>query len=56
MPAADPSDGGVKKKHSAAFGRGIYTCPDYKMAKEDMKTSFEALKIMKKPLKSFKIL
>merc|ERR1719362_1473899 len=26
---------GVRKKHGAAFGRGIYTCPDYKMAKED---------------------
>ena len=36
VPAADPADGSaVKKKHGAAFGRGIYTCPDYKMAKED---------------------
>eukprot|EP00439_Symbiodinium_sp_Y106_P025528 s2628_g3.t1 len=33
VPSADPA--GVKKKHGAAFGRGIYTCPDYKMAKED---------------------
>ncbi|CAE7570917.1 DTX3 [Symbiodinium natans] len=33
VPSADPS--GIKKKHGAAFGRGIYTCPDYKMAKED---------------------
>jgi len=36
VPQADAADeGGVKKKHGAAFGRGIYTCPDYKMAKED---------------------
>mmetsp|Transcript_22991 Transcript_22991/g.42305 ORF Transcript_22991/g.42305 Transcript_22991/m.42305 type:complete len:999 (-) Transcript_22991:7-3003(-) len=30
----DPATG-VKKKHGAAFGRGIYTCPDLKMARED---------------------
>ena len=35
VPQADPTDG-VKKKHGAAFGRGIYTCPDYKMAKEEI--------------------
>eukprot|EP00913_Durusdinium_trenchii_P033142 g31027.t2 len=36
VPKADPTEAnGVKKKHGAAFGRGIYTCPDYKMAKED---------------------
>ncbi|CAK9028415.1 unnamed protein product [Durusdinium trenchii] len=35
VPKADPTEAnGVKKKHGAAFGRGIYTCPDYKMAKE----------------------
>jgi len=31
----NPETNGVKKKHGAAFGRGVYTCPDFKMAKED---------------------
>lgn len=28
-------EAGIKQRHGAAFGRGIYTCPDFKMAKED---------------------
>ncbi|CAJ1400626.1 unnamed protein product [Effrenium voratum] len=47
VPNADSS--GVKKKHGAAFGRGIYTAPDYKMAKEDFSygasTTFACLAI-----------
>lgn len=30
-----PDGAGVKKKHGAAFGRGIYTSPDFRFARED---------------------
>jgi len=34
--SADAETGAaVKRRHGAAFGRGIYTCPDYRMARED---------------------